>query len=137
MNRTIVVEAIYENGVLKPSQALGLEEKQVVQICVKPGIETEHPHITATPGICGGRPAVKGTRIPVKTLVRYYQNNPDAKEVLAGFPHLTVAQLYDALSYYHDHQAEIDADMEADELPALLTQFNLQMTTDGILSRQD
>ena len=28
-------------------------------------------------------------------------------------PHLSLAQIYDALSFYYDHQAEIDADIEA------------------------
>ena len=26
-------------------------------------------------------------------------------------PHLTLAQVYDALSYYHDHKAEIDLEL--------------------------
>ena len=30
------------------------------------------------------------------------------KDILAALPHLTATQVYDALSYYHDHQAEID-----------------------------
>lgn len=30
---------------------------------------TEHPHITQTPGVCGGRLVVRGTRIPVKVRV--------------------------------------------------------------------
>lgn len=134
MSDQIVVQAVYENGVLKPTQPLGLAEQQVVQISLNPEATTNHPHITQTPGVCGGRPVVRGTRIPVKALVGYYRMNYKETEILAGFPDLTAAQLYDALSYYYDRQAEIDADVEADELSELLQQFKLEVNADGVLS---
>jgi uncharacterized protein (DUF433 family) len=134
MSEPIVVQVVYENGVLKPTQPLSLAEQQVVQISLNPEATTDHPHITKTPGVCGGRPVVRGTRIPVKVLVGYYRMNDKVTDIMTGFPNLTAAQLYDALSYYYDHQAEIDADMEADELSELLKQFNLQMNADGVLS---
>jgi hypothetical protein len=54
-------------------------------------------------------------------------------EILAGFPDLTPAQLHDALSDYYDRQAEIDADMEADKLPAVLERFHLEMDAGSML----
>ncbi len=76
---------------------------------------------------------VRGTRIPIKVLVRYHQMGYTSTEILAGYTGLTPAQLYDALSYYYDHQAEIEADIKADELPALLDHFELEMDADGVL----
>lgn len=134
MSEPIVVQVVYENGVLKPTQPLSLAEQQVVQISLNPEATTDHPHITKIPGVCGGRPVVRGTRIPVKVLVGYYRMNDKVTDRITGFPNLTAAQLYNALSYYYNHQAEIDADMEADELSELLKQFNLQMNADGVLS---
>lgn len=134
MSDPVVVQAVYEKGVLKPSQPLDLAEQQVVQISLNPETTTDHPYITQTPGVCGGRPVVRGTRIPVKVLVGYYRLNYKETEILAGFPDLTAAQLYDALSYYYDHQAEIDADIEADELSEVLNKFNLEINADGVLS---
>lgn len=134
MNKTIVVEAIYENGVLKPTQPLNLTEQQVIKISLNPESATAHPHITKTPSICGGRPVVRGTRIPVKVLVNHYRLNKNVDDILAGFPQLSAAQFYDALSYYYDRPAEIDADIEADDLSELLTQFNLEINSDGVLS---
>jgi hypothetical protein len=55
-------------------------------------------------------------------------------DILAGFLQLTAAQFYNVLSYYYSCQAEIDADIEAGELPALLKQFNLEVNADGVLS---
>ena len=34
------------------------------------------------------------------------------EELVRTFPHLTLAQVYDALSYYYDHQTEIDAEIK-------------------------
>jgi uncharacterized protein (DUF433 family) len=47
----------------------------------------------------------------------------NADEIHANHPHLTLAQIHAALSYYYDHQAEIDAEIqrrlrEMDELAA-------------------
>ncbi len=133
MSTPIVVQATYENGILRPTRPLGLTERQVVRISLDPQSATEHPHITQTPGVCGGRPVVRGTRIPVQVLVRYHQMGYTPTEILSGHAGLTPAQLYDALSYYYDHQADIEADIEADELPALLERFNMEMDADGVL----
>src|SRR5882724_9474243 len=36
----------------------------------------------------------------------------DAEEIHAAHPHLSLAQIYAALSYYHDHKVELDAQMQ-------------------------
>lgn len=133
MSAPVVVQATYENGVLRPTRPLGLAERQVVQISLDPQATTEHPHVTRIPGVCGGRPVVQGTRIPVKVLVRYHQMGYTSTEILSGHAGLTPAQLYDALSYYYDHQAEIEADIKADELPALLERSSMEMDAEGVL----
>lgn len=35
----------------------------------------------------------------------------DAEEIHAAHPHLSLAQIHAALSYYHDHRSELDAEM--------------------------
>ena len=128
-----IVTAVYRDGVLQPVEPLSLGEEETVRLGILEGEEAEgaHPYITRTPEICGGRPIVRGTRIPVQTIVGYYKLGMDVDEILAGLPHLTAAQVFDALSYYHDHQAEIEADIAAAEPEALLTRYGLQMEPDG------
>jgi len=41
--------------------------------------------------------------------------------MLSHFPHLTLAQVFDALSYYADHQAEIQGYMNRNQVPEDLT----------------
>ena len=75
-----------------------------------------HPHITSTPQICGGSPCLEGTRIPVRAVVMYVLHHgvsPD--ELLAYYPQVSLATVYDALSYYYDHREAIDAEIAANE----------------------
>src|ERR1041384_841773 len=36
----------------------------------------------------------------------------DAEEIHAAHPHLSLAQIHAALSHYHDHKVELDAQMQ-------------------------
>ena len=49
----------------------------------------------------------------------------DADELLRRHPQLTLAQIYGALVYYHDHKHEIDC--EIDELAQLEQQLRPQL----------
>lgn len=77
-------------------------------------VSTEH--IEITPGTCGGKPRIAGTRIRVQDVVVWHDRmgmNPD--EIAATYPHLTLADVYAALSYYHDHRDQIRAHLREDE----------------------
>lgn len=45
--------------------------------------------ITVDPDILGGTPVFKGTRVPVKTLFEYLENNYTLDEFLECFPSVT------------------------------------------------
>jgi uncharacterized protein (DUF433 family) len=60
---------------------------------------TEHPHIVRDDRIPGGEPIIKGTRTPVRLIVEMWWMGMPPEEMLAGLPHLTLAQVFDA-----DHQ---------------------------------
>jgi uncharacterized protein (DUF433 family) len=70
-----------------------------------------HPYIEMVQAAGGPSARIKGTRIPVFIIVNYMHigETPEslAKDTL---PHLSLAAIYDALSYYHDHKEEIDKD---------------------------
>lgn len=95
---------------------------------------TDYRYITRTPDICGGRPIIKGTRLPIQTIVGYYKLGLDVEEILEGLPQLTPAQVYEALSYYHDFPAEIDRDIEASRMERVLAREHLSVTPDGRLT---
>lgn len=58
------------------------------------------------------RARIKGTTIPVSVIVRYLQLGETPETITQEvIPHLTLAQVYDALSYYHAHRDEIDEEI--------------------------
>ncbi len=70
-----------------------------------------YPHIVATPGTCGGRPRIDGTRISVQVIAEYYNLNRSVGYILDSLPHLKAGQVHAALTYYFDHQEEIDEEI--------------------------
>jgi len=80
-----------------------------------PRVQTGHPHIIRVESVCGGRPIVAGTRISVRTLVERTRLGDSPEQIVADYPPLTLAQIYDALSYYHEHKAEIEDEIAANE----------------------
>lgn len=72
---------------------------------------THHPYIERRPQISQGKPIIAGTRIKVSQIVLEYERlgwSPD--QIIDAHPHLSLAQVHDALSYYYENQAEVDAD---------------------------
>jgi len=60
-----------------------------------------------------GSPVIRGTKFPVRSVVNYLLRQGISPEELVGeFSHLTLAQVYDALSYYYDHKEAVDQDLE-------------------------
>ena len=78
---------------------------------------TQHPMITCTPGVQGGYPCIKGTRTPVSTIVKYFEEvyPGDIDEILRAFPHLTREQVDAALLYYEKCPRLVDEDIDRHE----------------------
>jgi uncharacterized protein (DUF433 family) len=74
--------------------------------------------ITRTPGIVGGRPRIAGTGVSVRRIVIWYKLGHAPEEITTEIPHLTLAQVYAALAYYHANREEIEADIAAEEAEA-------------------
>ncbi len=75
-----------------------------------------HDHIMLTPGTCGGKARIEGTRIRVQDIMIWHERlGRSAEEIVRDYPQLSLAQVYAALAYYYDHRAEIDAQLQADE----------------------
>jgi len=70
-----------------------------------------HPYIGHKADTCGGRAIITGTRIEVSLIAWHYKEGRTVDEILQSYPHLTPAQVHDALSYYFDHQAEIEEEI--------------------------
>ena len=73
-------------------------------------------HIESSPDLSSGRPRVAGTRVRVQDIVACHEfQGMTADEIVDGYPHITLADVYAALAYYHDHRDEIRGHMKQDE----------------------
>jgi uncharacterized protein (DUF433 family) len=75
-------------------------------------------YIVKTPGICGGRARIDGTRLTVAWIVgQMLHAGQTLEEMVADYAHVPLrpAQIHAALAYYYDHQAEIDAQIADSE----------------------
>ena len=82
---------------------------------------TEHCYVITDDTILGGEPIIKGTRTPVRAIVELWRLGIAPEEIPHRLLHLTLAQVFDALSYYSDHQDEIQAHIERNRIPDSLT----------------
>jgi uncharacterized protein (DUF433 family) len=74
-------------------------------------------HIVRSPDVMSGRARIAGSRVRVSDIVlaRYFHKYAPEEIVSEEvYPFLTLADVYAALAYYHDHEAEIDAEYEVD-----------------------
>jgi uncharacterized protein (DUF433 family) len=70
--------------------------------------------ITQTPGVCGGRPCIAGAGVSVRRVAGWYKMGRTPEEIAAEYGHLTLSQVYAALTYYHANREAVDAEL-ADE----------------------
>jgi uncharacterized protein (DUF433 family) len=71
--------------------------------------------LVRSPDVCGGRLRINGTRMTVNQLVVWYKQGYTPEEIADQYPHLTLAQVYTALAYYHANSEEIEADLMAEK----------------------
>ena len=94
---------------------------------------TEHPYIVRVSGVCGGRPILAGTRISVRHIAHLYKAGNTVEEILQAHPYLKAAAVYDAISYYLDHQAEIEQELLDNQLDVLIGKHGLAIDARGFV----
>ncbi len=78
--------------------------------------KTKHAHIVKRRGARGAVAEIRGTGLDVWAVVAYHRLGKTAEEIQRIFSHLSLAQVYDALSYYYDNHFEIDAILERQQM---------------------
>jgi len=75
--------------------------------------------LVSSPNICGGRLRIEGTRITVNQIVILYKQGYTPEEIADQYSHLSLAQVYTALAYFHANKEEIEADLAAEKEEAI------------------
>jgi uncharacterized protein (DUF433 family) len=79
---------------------------------------TRYKYITRRDDVLSGEPIIEGTRTPVRAVVEVWRVGTAPEEIPQDLPHLTLAQVFAALTYYSDHQEEINTHIERNRIPA-------------------
>jgi uncharacterized protein (DUF433 family) len=79
--------------------------------------QTEHYYIVKDDLILSGEPIIKGTRTPVRAVIELWRLGYAPEEIPRELPHLNLAAVFDALSYYSDHQDEVNWHIERNRVP--------------------
>jgi uncharacterized protein (DUF433 family) len=71
--------------------------------------EVRHPYISVNRKVRGGEPVIAGTGIRVLDIaVRYEIMGETPEDIISVYPHVTLPQVHDALSYYYEHKSAMD-----------------------------
>ena len=85
---------------------------QVAEELLRQQLAPRHAYIEIVDKLAGLQAMIRGTRVPVSIIVGYLRAGETPESLVKNIlPHLTLAQVYDALSYYHDHQDEIEQEL--------------------------
>lgn len=79
--------------------------------------QTAHRYVVSSPEVLGGERVIESTRTPVRAIVELWRSGVPVEEITIDLPHLTLAQVFDALSYYSGHTVEINSHIEANRSP--------------------
>jgi uncharacterized protein (DUF433 family) len=55
--------------------------------------------VSVEPGVCGGRPCIRGTRIPIAVILDGLAEGLTTEQVIDHYPQLTVEDIRAALAY--------------------------------------
>ncbi len=94
---------------------------------------TEHPHIVRVEGV----PMLRGTRLAVRLVAQLHRAGDSVDDILRSYPHLYPAAVHDAISYYLDHRPEIEEEIAAHRIEAILVRTGAKMDDRGFVTFRD
>ena len=80
-------------------------------------VQSVSRYVIRNPEILQGEPIILGTRTSVRAIVGLWRLGISPEEIPIHLPHLTLAQVFDALSFYLDNQEEIYHYIEQNRIP--------------------
>lgn len=73
--------------------------------------EQNYPYIEARSGVL----YVRGSRVPLESLVWLWREGHDAEAIQEAYSTLTLAEVYGAIAYYLDHRDDVERQLAASE----------------------
>jgi len=77
----------------------------------------EYTYVTHKKEILNGEPIIEGTRTSVRAIVELWRAGISPEEIVDKLPHLTLGQVFRALSFYSDNREEINKYIRENTIP--------------------
>jgi uncharacterized protein (DUF433 family) len=77
---------------------------------------TDYLYVVRDDEVLNGEPIIRGTRTPIRAIVETWRMGIAPEEIPKGMPHLTLGQIFGALTYYSDHREEINQYIEKNQI---------------------
>ncbi len=91
------------------------------------------PHIEQRETPFGPRAMIRGTRVAVAHVAGFLDGGFSVEEIVSeALPDVPPAAIYEALAYYYEHQAEIEADWAANEQEAVLADLSQRLSPEQV-----
>lgn len=71
--------------------------------------------IVSSPSFRGGKPHIAGSGITAHRILRWYKQGFNPEQIADDYSHLTLAQIYAALAYYHANQTIVEAELKTED----------------------
>jgi uncharacterized protein (DUF433 family) len=71
-------------------------------------------NLVRTPGICGGRLRIDGTRMTVNQIATMHNQGFSAEQIVQQYPQRTLSEIYTVLAWYHANKDEFDKELAAE-----------------------
>ena len=84
-----------------------------------------------------GTVRISGSRVTLDTLVGAFQKGATAEQIQDSFPSISLRQIYGAIAYYLEHEAEVEAylKMRRGEAETIRHEIESQQDTAGFKAR--
>jgi hypothetical protein len=74
---------------------------------------SSYPHIEKPPGMPARLESHPRTRVAM-IVMDYLGRGLGPEDIVRHYPYLTLSEVHAAMTYYHDHRQEIDAEIQAE-----------------------
>jgi uncharacterized protein (DUF433 family) len=71
-------------------------------------VSMRHPRIDIDPAVMGGKPVIRGTRVPIETILRKLGAGLSTETIIADHPRLTPEDIQAAQAFAADYLADED-----------------------------
>lgn len=78
-------------------------------------VATGYSLLVSDPEVLGGALSLRSARVPVRQIGVYVREGADLNRIMADYPDLIIEEVAEAMQYYEEHRAEIDAELDAEE----------------------